>query len=219
MPPETRVLPQTLAADLLRIKAVGFSPDAPFTWASGLKSPVYCDNRLTLAWPDVRARIAAGFGALIQAAGWQPEVIIGTATAGIPHAAWLADRLQLPMAYVRSKPKDHGRGNQIEGRVEAGQQGVIVEDLVSTGMSSLAVVQAVREAGVAVLGVVAIFSYDLPVARQAFAAAQVPLRPLLTFADLLSVAQAEALLSPDALASLQAWHADPQAWSDARISG
>lgn len=214
MPTDLLSLAHTLALDLLRIRAVGFSPDAPYTWASGLKSPIYCDNRLTMAYPAVRARIAEGFAAQVVAQGWQPEVVVGTATAGIPHAAWLADRLHLPMAYVRSKPKEHGRGNQIEGRVEAGQQVVIVEDLVSTGMSSLAVVQAVQDTGAEVLGVLAIFSYDLPVARAAFSDAGVPLFPLLTFTDLLEVARSKALLPPDALASLHAWHTDPQGWGE-----
>jgi len=121
-----------LAADLLTIEAVKLAPDDPFTWASGLRSPIYCDNRLTLAYPRMRRLITDGFKAMLERQGWDPDVIVGTATAGIPHAAWLAGDLNLPMAYVRSKAKEHGRGNRIEGVVQPGQHVLVVEDLIST---------------------------------------------------------------------------------------
>ncbi|GIV61183.1 MAG: orotate phosphoribosyltransferase [Rhodothermaceae bacterium] len=207
-------LARRTAGDLLGIGAVALSPEAPFTWASGLRSPIYCDNRLTMAYPAVRRRLTEGFTARIRAQHLHPDVIVGTATAGIPHAAWLADRLDLPMAYVRSKPKAHGRGNQVEGRVEAGQPVVVIEDLVSTGMSSVAVVQALREHGAEVQAVLAIFSYGLPAAEAAFAEAGVPLFMLTDFTTLLGVAREQGALSPEAVAVLEAWRKDPVGWSE-----
>lgn len=204
-----------LAEQLLAIGAVVLSPDQPFTWASGLRSPVYCDNRLTLSYPPVRRAIAAGFASHIEAEKLTPDVIAGTATAGIPHAAWLAERLDLPMVYVRSKPKAHGKGNQIEGRLQPGQRVVLIEDLVSTGGSSLEAVGALREAGVAVRAVLGIFSYGLPIAAQRFAEAHVPLHTLTSFSTLLAVAAESEALTPDALAKLQTWNQDPAAWSAA----
>lgn len=202
-----------IAAYLLEIGAVALSPEQPFTWASGLRSPIYCDNRKTLAYPEIRRTVASGFEELLRAQGLEPQVIAGTATAGIPHAAWLADRLDLPMAYVRSKPKEHGRGNQIEGQVEIGQSVVVVEDLVSTGGSSVAVVDVLRSAGAQVLSVVSIFSYGLPAAERRFREADVPLHPLTDLDVLLSVAEEQRLLGGEALASLRAWREDPEGWS------
>lgn len=210
------LLAQQVAAHLLSIKAVILSPDKPFTWASGLKSPVYCDNRLTMAYPEVRSLLTTGFLGRIKQQSLSPDVIVGTATAGIPHAAWLSSAMGLPMAYVRSKPKAHGRGNQIEGRLEAGQHAVIVEDLVSTGKSSVAVVEAVQAQNVEVDAVLAIFSYGLPRAKQAFRETDVPLHTLTTFETLLQVALEYGMLNDAAIASLRAWHEDPSAWSDAR---
>lgn len=209
-------LARDIATDLLRIGAVAFSPGSPITWASGLKSPVYCDNRLTMSHPAVRRRLTEGFVALLGETGSDADVIAGTATAGIPHAAWLAERLGKPMVYVRSKPKGHGRGNQIEGQLAAGAKVVVIEDLVSTGMSSVAVVDVLAEAGAEVLGVFAIFSYGLPKAKQTFAERGVPLHTLTSFPDLLAAAEASGQLTPDALASLRAWHTDPAAWSAER---
>lgn len=206
-------LPRRIAAHLLNIGAVALSPNEPFTWASGLKSPIYCDNRLTMAYPPVRRDLTEGFASITMQQAFTADVIVGTATAGIPHAAWLAHHLDLPMAYVRSKPKAHGRGNQIEGKLEAGQRVVIVEDLVSTGMSSLAVVRAVREVGVEVTALLAIFSYGLPQSVAQFSAAGVPLYTLTDFETLLDVASEQGSLSPDALRSLQAWRFDPPGWS------
>ena len=205
---------EAVAADLLRIGAVSLSPSAPYTWASGLRSPIYCDNRLTLAYPDVRSRIADGLSELIRARSTAANVVIGTATAGIPHAAWVAERMALPMAYVRSKPKEHGRGNQIEGRSTPGDRAVIVEDLISTGGSSLGAVDAVRAAGVEVLGVVGIFSYGFPEAEARFAEARVPFFTLTGLEPLLKAAAATGRFSEEELEQLRAWRQDPRAWSD-----
>lgn len=206
---------QQLAHDLLDIEAVLLAPDDPFTWSSGLHAPIYCDNRLTMGYPRIRRAIRDGFAAVIDEAGWTPDVIVGTATAGIPHAAWLADRLDAPMAYVRSAAKAHGRHNQIEGRVRAGQSAVVVEDLVSTGGSALSAVEAVREAGVTVEAVLAIFTYELDAAAARFAAADVPLAPLTGYRTLLEVAEARGALTADALHALRAWRRDPEQWSAA----
>ena len=150
-----------VAKDLLSIKAVTLSPEEPFTWASGIKSPIYCDNRLTISYPEVRKRIAKGIADIIREKYPETEVIAGTATAGIPHAAWIAEELNLPMIYVRSKPKDHGRGKQIEGVLAEGQKVVLIDDLLSTGGSVLKAVDAAKNEGADVLGVCGIFSYQL----------------------------------------------------------
>ena len=150
-----------IAKDLLKIKAVFFSPDKPFTWASGIKSPVYCDNRLTLTAPDVRLDVENGLAKLIKENYPDAEVLMGTSTAGIAHAAITAHILDMPMGYVRSGAKDHGRQNQIEGRLEKGQKVVVVEDLISTGGSVIEVVNVLREAGADVLGIVSIFTYGM----------------------------------------------------------
>ena len=208
MSPTAAARARRIAGLLLDIGAVLLRPEVPFTWASGLRSPVYCDNRLTLAHPAVRRDICDGFAEILDERGWEPQTIAGTATAGIPHAAWLADRLRLPMAYVRTKPKAHGRGNQIEGGDCAGRRVVVIEDLVSTGGSSVKVVEVLRAAGAEVAAVLAIFSYGLPAAADAFARADVPLHTLTTFAALLAVAEAQGTLSPAALATLRRWHRD-----------
>ncbi len=205
-----------LAADLLAIDAVTLAPDRPFTWASGRKAPIYCDNRLTLAHPAVRRRIRDGFVALLQAHALTPDVIAGTATAGIPHAAWLAERLDLPMVYVRSQPKAHGRRNQIEGRLEPGQRVVLIEDLISTGGSSLEAVAALREAGAEVLAVLGIFTYGFPAAAAAFEAAGVPLYTLTSYPTLVEVAAEAGTFDAAALAALRSWQQDPVGWSEAR---
>jgi orotate phosphoribosyltransferase len=205
-------LARTLAADLLDIGAVLLRPDDPFTWASGLKAPIYCDNRLTLAHPPVRRRIADGFVEVLEREGLAPAVIAGTATAGIPHAAWLAERLDRPMAYVRGAAKGHGRQNRIEGRVEEGQAVVLVEDLVSTGGSSLEAVEALRAAGADVQAVLAIFSYAFDDAHARFEAAGVPLHVLTTFPTLVEVAAGHGTLTDAGRTALAHWRADPAAW-------
>lgn len=154
-------LNKLIAKDLLKIKAVFFRPQEPFTWASGIKSPVYCDNRLTLTAPEVRTDVEEGLASLIKAYYPEAEVLMGTSTAGIAHAAITAHLLNMPMGYVRSGAKDHGRQNQIEGKLEKGQKVVVVEDLISTGGSVIEVVNVLREAGAEVLGVVSIFTYGM----------------------------------------------------------
>ena len=162
-----------IARDLLSIRAVFFRPEEPFTWASGIKSPVYCDNRLTLTAPLVRTHVEEGLAATIKEHYPEAEVLMGTSTAGIAHAAITSHLLGLPMGYVRSGAKDHGRGNQIEGRLEAGQKVVVVEDLISTGGSCIDVVNVLREAGAEVLGIVSIFTYGMQKGLDRLAAAEV----------------------------------------------
>ena len=166
-------LQKKIAKDLLEIKAVFFSPDKPFTWASGIKSPIYCDNRLTLTAPKVRLDVEEGLASLIKEHYPEAEVLMGTSTAGIAHAAITAHLLDMPMGYVRSGAKDHGRGNQIEGKLEAGDKVVVVEDLISTGGSVIEVVDALREAGAEVLGIVSIFTYGMKKGLERLAAANV----------------------------------------------
>jgi len=177
---------------------------------------VYCDNRLTLGYPDVRRDISAGFATLLKENSIPCDVIIGTATAGIPHASWLADRMELPMAYVRSKAKEHGRGNQIEGLAPEGAHAVVVEDLVSTGMSSTAVLAPLADAGVKVEAVMAIFTYGLVAAEAAFEKAGVPLFTLSDFPTLIQEAALSDSLSEDDIISLQAWYRNPARWSSDR---
>src|SRR5699024_6125733 len=152
---------EKVAQSLLDIQAVSLSPQEPFTWASGLKSPIYCDNRITISVPDVRTQIANGLADLIKEKYTDVEVIAGKATAGIPHAAIISQVMKLPMIYIRGKAKDHGKGNQIEGRIQKGQKIVLVEDLISTGGSVIEAAQAAEREGAVVLGCVAIFSYEL----------------------------------------------------------
>ncbi len=205
---------QRIAADLLEIGAVLLRPEAPFTWSSGLRAPLYCDNRLVMSHVPVRRRVTDGLEALVRAQDPEPEVVAGTATAGIPHAAWLAERLALPMVYVRSKAKGHGRENRIEGVLGEGQRVVVVEDLISTGGSSLAAVEAVREAGAQVTGAVAIFSYGLPEAAARFEASGVPLRTVTTLDVLLEAALRRGAIDEGAARLLRLWQRDPQAWSE-----
>ena len=205
-----------IARHLLQIGAVSFSPGNPFTWASGLKSPVYCDNRQILGYPEVRATVIDGFVHALNDLPTRPTAIVGTATAGIPHAAWLADRLELPMAYVRSKPKGHGKKNQTEGWMPEKASIVVIEDLVSTGMSSRAVVEVLLKQGFNVLAVFAIFSYGFEEAVAVFDEMDIPLVTLTGYEDLLQVAVEEQRIPSDALESLRTWRRDPAAWSKAQ---
>jgi len=201
-----------IAADLLNIGAVALSPDEPFTWTSGIKSPIYCDNRLTMAYPEVRERIADAFAELIRTQYPDVEVIAGTATAGIPHAAWVAQKLNLPMAYIRDKAKGHGKQNQIEGLIKAGQKVVVIEDLISTGGSSLKAALAVREAGAEPLAVLAIFSYQLDRAVSAFAEAKVPLATLSNYTALMQTALELGTIQESQVELLKSWREDPSAF-------
>ncbi|WP_179395410.1 orotate phosphoribosyltransferase [Lacticaseibacillus absianus] len=201
-----------IAADLLTIGAVSLRPSAPFTWASGILSPIYTDNRVTISYPEVRSRIAAGLAALIQAQFPAVEVIGGVATAGIPHAALVADRLGLPMVYLRSKPKDHGAGKQIEGAFTPGQKLVLIDDLLSTGGSVLKAAEAARREGADVIGVAAIFSYQLPAADQNFAAAQIPFDTLTNYTTLIHTAKDRGTVTAEELDLLKAWRRAPEVW-------
>ena len=203
-----------IAAKLLEIGAVALQPNEPFPWSSGLKSPIYCDNRLTLAYPDVRRTIAAGLAELIRTHFPEADLIAGTATAGIPHAAWVSERLGLPMCYVRSQAKAHGKGKQIEGKAEPGQRVVVIEDLISTGGSSLAAVRALKEAGCEVLGVAAIFTYGLDKAKQAFAAENLPAYTLTDYDTLIETAVRLGAVSEHDLATLRKWRENPEEWGN-----
>lgn len=206
-------LQRDIAVHLLRIGAVALKPNEPFTWSSGLKSPIYCDNRLTMSYPDVRGVIAEGFAAIIRSEFPDCEAVAGIATGGIPHAAWTAEKLGLPMLYVRDKPKGHGKTNQIEGAYRPGQRVVMIEDLVSTGGSSLRAALAVREAGCEVLGTAAIFSYEFPQATEAFAREGIPLRTLSGYGALLEAALEQGQITQDEAAFLQDWKNDPEGYS------
>jgi len=204
---------RNVAALLLEAEAVALRLDPPFTWASGRLSPIYCDNRLLMSFPASRRQVTEAFAGRIADLGWHPDVIAGTATAGIPHAAWLADRLDLPMVYVRGAAKEHGKGNRVEGRLLEGEKVVLVEDLISTGGSSLAAAQGIIDAGAQLLGVIAIFSYALDVARERFEAAKVAFDSLTSFPQLLEVSLATGSLDAAQKAILAEWRRDPAAWS------
>ncbi len=198
-----------IAKDLLKIQAVFLSPDKPFTWASGIKSPVYCDNRLTLTAPEVRTDVETGLKELIEENYPEAEVLMGTSTAGIAHAAITAHLMGLPMGYVRSGNKDHGRQNRIEGKLEKGQKVVVVEDLISTGGSVIDVVDALREAGAEVLGIVSIFTYGMKKGLEKLAAADVK-NVSLTNLDVLSeVAAQEGYIKPEDVNRLIAFRNNP----------
>lgn len=201
-----------VARSLLQINAIKLSPQKPFTWASGLKSPIYCDNRLILSYPSVRKFIIDCFR--IKALNFEDiTCVAGVATAGIPHASLLAERIQMPLVYVRSKAKAHGRQNLIEGRLPENAKILVVEDLISTGGSSLAAVNALKEQGGDVRATLAIFSYEFDQARQAFEEAQCPLETLSNYSTLLEEAQKSNYIEKNELESLLAWREDPKAWS------
>ena len=198
-----------IAKALLSIRAVIFRPDEPFTWASGIKSPVYCDNRLTLTAPDVRTQIEEGLAAVIREHYPDAEVLMGTSTAGIAHAAIVGHIMGLPMGYVRSGSKDHGRQNQIEGRLEKGQKVVVVEDLISTGGSVIEVVDVLREAGAEVLGIVSIFTYGMKKGLERLAAANVKNVSLTDFDAMAEAAAQEGYIQPDDIRRLIAFRDNP----------
>lgn len=201
---------QLIAKDLLDIKAVFLSPQDPFTWASGIKSPIYCDNRLTLSYPNVRKDIEKGLATLVKEKYPECECLMGTATAGIAHAALAADILDLPMGYVRGGAKSHGRNNRIEGLVKPGMKVVVVEDLISTGGSSLECVDALVEAGCEVLGMVAIFTYGLPQAVENFKEKNCSFYTLTDYDTLIGVAVENDYIEAADLEKLKAWKKDPR---------
>ncbi|MBQ2295624.1 MAG: orotate phosphoribosyltransferase [Clostridia bacterium] len=198
-----------IAKDLLSIKAVFFRPDEPFTWASGIKSPVYCDNRLTLTAPKVRNDVENALAETIKREYPDAEVLMGTSTAGIAHAAITAHILDMPMGYVRSGAKDHGRGNQIEGKLEKGQKVVVVEDLISTGGSVIEVVNVLREAGAEVLGIVSIFTYGMQKGIDRLAEAQVKNVSLTNFDTIAEIAAEESYIKPEDVSRLIAFRNNP----------
>lgn len=205
---------ETLAGLLLQIKAVSLRPDEPFTWASGLKSPIYCDNRVTLSHPEVRTYLYEQMARLIHKEFPEAEVIAGVATGAIALAALVANELELPMVYVRSAAKEHGRQNLIEGELPHNSRVVVIEDLVSTGKSSLQAVDALREAGAQVLGMTAIFTYGFPAASNAFDEAHCMLHTLSDYDHLLKAALSRGTLTPSELKALEGWRLDPKKWSD-----
>ncbi|MFJ7746975.1 orotate phosphoribosyltransferase [Peribacillus sp. NPDC097295] len=208
------MLNQIIAERLLEIKAVYLQPNDPFMWASGIKSPIYCDNRLTLSYPAVRNEIADGLKGLIKQNFPDAELIAGTATAGIPHAAWVSDKLEAPMCYVRSKAKGHGKGNQIEGRALPGQKVVVVEDLISTGGSVITAVDALRKAGCEVLGVVSIFTYELEKGKEKLAEEGITNFSLSDYSTLIKVANDKGYITGVELEKLKKWRENPEdsAW-------
>ena len=202
-----------VAKKLLEIKAVKLQPNNPFTWASGLKSPIYCDNRILLSYPEIRMYIKESFKSKLFAFG-EFDVVAGVATAGIPHGALLADMIDKPFIYVRSKPKAHGRQNMIEGYLQEGQKVLMIEDLISTGKSSIAACNAVTEAGGQVVGVLAIFSYGLKAASDNFTNHKIPLDTLSNYDTLLQEALKTNYISSDELEILKSWNSDPIVWAD-----
>ena len=203
-----------IAGNLLEIGAVHLNAEQPFTWTSGLRSPIYCDNRMTMSFPSVRRLIATSFAELIKEEYPQAEVIAGTATAGIPHAAWVAELLELPMIYIRDKAKGHGKQNQIEGVLKEGQKVVVIEDLISTGGSSIQAADAVKRSGGTVLAVLAIFSYQFKKAIQAFEEAGYQHDTLSNYSVLLDHAKEQGIVREEQMAQLQAWRSDPLEYTE-----
>ena len=204
-------LQNEIAHAMLKVGAVELNPTELFTWASGIKSPIYCDTRLTISYPTVRKTIAQGLAALIQEKFPTCEVVAGTATAGIPHAAWVADILEQPMVYVRSKPKGHGRGKQTEGKFQEGAKVVVIEDIVSTGGSSINAVEALNREGAEVLGVVSVYSYLLPAAIENFEKAGVPYYSLSDFEALVEAAEETGAIQKEDIPGLLTWYKDLKA--------
>ena len=203
---------QLLAAELLKIKAVKLQPEQPFTWASGWKSPFYCDNRKTLSFPALRTRVKLGLSNLILEQFPEADIVAGVATGASAQGALVAEELAKPFVYVRPKAKDHGMGNQIEGDVYPGAKVVVVEDLVSTGLSSLRAVDALRAAGVEVVGMVASFTYGFDVATEAFEKAGVKLITLTDYEAVLEAAKETGYITEEVMPTLQEWRANPSEW-------
>lgn len=217
----TRIIPRMiidnafareLAAHLLDINAVILRPNDPFTWASGWNSPIYCDNRLTLLYPEIRKKIAQKFSEIINSEFPDIEVITGTATAGIPHAAWVSEILNKPMAYVRSKAKSYGMGNQIEGGVAKGQSTVVLEDLISTGGSAISVINALQFVGADVRAIISIFNYGFDTSRVNFEKVNVPVFNLTDYNTLVEVAVENGFVTSEDLEHLANWRNNPDTW-------
>jgi orotate phosphoribosyltransferase len=207
-----------VAEFLLQAKAIKLSPNQPFTWASGLKSPIYCDNRITLSFPQIRTYIRQQFVNVIEDKFGKPDVIVGVATGGIAHGVLVAHEMGLPFAYVRSEAKAHGLGNMIEGLIEDGQTVVVIEDLVSTGKSSLNAIKALKERNCKINGMVSIFTYQFEDAAKAFKAAKVPLFSLTNYETLIVQALNESYISKKDVESLKKWRENPKEWSDKHTS-
>lgn len=205
-------LEQIFAAKLLNIKAIKLQPENPFTWASGWKSPFYCDNRKTLAFADLRSFVKLELARTVLENFPEAEAVAGVATGAIAQGALVADALNLPFSYVRSKPKDHGMGNLIEGEVKPGSKVVVIEDLISTGGSSLKAVEALRQAGCEVIGMVASYTYGFPVAEKAFADANVKLITLTNFEAVLKVAVETGYITEESIPTINEWRANPAEW-------
>ena len=203
---------KAVAEKLLQVAAVKLSPEQPFTWASGWKSPIYCDNRKVLSFPYVRDFIKSELCNVIFESFPEAEMLAGVATAGIAWGAMAADQLKLPYVYVRPKPKEHGMGNQIEGFYNPGQKALVIEDLISTGKSSLQVVDVLKAAGVEVVGMVSIFTYGFPHAEEAFAKAGVPYKSLTNYSSLISLAVEKGQISAESEQLLLQWRKDPAGW-------
>jgi len=205
--------PRKLASYLLQSKAIIIDPANPFTWASGWRSPIYCDNRKTLSYPEIRTFIRDAFVEQVITNFGNPDIIAGVATGAIAHAALVAEKMELPLLYVRSSQKSHGLGNQVEGDVKTGKTVVVVEDLVSTGGSSLNAVSALRDEGLEVLGMTAIFTYGFPVANENFSKAGVQLHTLGNYHDLIEEAADTGYIRSEDLDTLKNWRKDPAAWN------
>lgn len=205
---------QQIARDLLSIKAVSLSPQEPYTWASGLRSPIYCDNRLTISYPEIRTHITEAFVTYIKKSYPEVDAIVGTATAGIPQACWVSDKLNLPMAYVRASSKEHGKNNQVEGALKPGSKVVVIEDLISTGKSSILAANVLKEAGHEVLSVLAIFSYEMTKANQNFEHENLKYHSLSGFSIMLKEALSLKSITDEDYELLKNWSHDPQAFSD-----
>lgn len=209
-----KILAKEVAKELLSIGAIKLQPEQPFTWASGWKSPIYCDNRLSLSFPPLRSQIKIGLAAIVKEKFPDAEVIAGVATAGIPQGALVADDLGLPMIYVRSKSKGHGLGNQIEGHLKSGQKVVVVEDLVSTGGSSLKAVDALRESGAQVQGMISIFTYDFNLAKENLDKSDVDLFYLSDYPTLVEFAVENGQIDQTLVETLNQWRIDPSSWKN-----
>ena len=207
---------KAVAEKLLQIQAIKLNVEKPFTWASGWKSPIYCDNRKVLSFPYIREFIKSEMSNLIFEEFADAEGLAGVATAGIAWGAMAADQLKLPFIYVRAKPKEHGMGNQIEGYYEPGKKIVVIEDLISTGKSSLQVAEVLKQSGLEVMGMVSIFNYGFDQAKKAFESAGIPLRSLTDYPALISLALEKGLVSGDQQAALLQWREDPAAWGQSK---